>query len=410
MTTPHCRFCDKPLTHTFVDLGKTPLANSYLDAESLKKPEPSFPLHARVCSVCFLVQVESVVPAEFIFEHYAYFSSYSTSWVAHAKAFTEMAVQRFGLGIQSKVVEIASNDGYLLRHFVDKGVPCLGVEPAKNVAEVAVEAGVPTEVRFFGRETAKLLLDRDGPADLMVANNVLAHVPDLNDFVGGFKILLAPKGVICVEFPHLLKLIEQVQFDTIYHEHYCYYSLVALDRIFKAHGLCLFDVEELPTHGGSLRIFVSHADAAPAETECLKAVKAREKQAKLDSLEGYTGFSEQVNVVCKSLKAFLKDAKQQSKKVVAYGAAAKGNTLLNVCGIGPDLIDYVVDRNPHKQNTWLPGSHIPVKAPEQIAETRPDYLLILPWNLADEIRGQMQEITGWGGQFVAAIPTTRVLS
>jgi SAM-dependent methyltransferase len=409
MIFPCCRFCHAPLAQTFVDLGVMPLANSYLNPEDLQKQEPMYSLHARVCGDCFLVQVDSVVPAGEIFEHYAYFSSYSTTWVEHARQFTEMAQERFDLGAESKVVEIASNDGYLLRYFVDRGIPCLGIEPAQNVAATAIEAGIPTEVRFFGQETAGDLVDRGWAADLVIANNVLAHVPDLNDFVAGLKRLVKPTGVISIEFPHLLRLIGEVQFDTIYHEHYSYFSLVSLEKIFAAHGLQLFDVEELATHGGSLRIFAGHADSPQIERQTLQTVRAAEQQAQLDQLEGYAGFQQQVDRVSQQLVQFLQFAKENDKRVAAYGAAAKGNTLLNYCCVTSALIEYVVDRNPHKQGLYLPGSHLPIHPPEHVFETKPDYLLILPWNLASEIQESMQGISQWGGRFVIPIPAAEVL-
>lgn len=404
-----CRFCRAPLTHSFADLGYTPLANSYLSADMLGKPEPSYPLHARVCGQCFLVQVESVVPPEHIFGHYAYFSSYSTSWVEHARRFTENVIDRFALDQQSHVVEIASNDGYLLKHFVERHIPCLGIEPAANVAEVAIKAGVPTEVRFFGLETARDLVASGRSADLLAANNVLAHVPDLNDFVAGMAHILKPAGVLSVEFPHLLRLINEVQFDTIYHEHYCYFSLLAIEKIFAAHGLAVFDVEELSTHGGSLRIFAHRIDGEKrAIGSGLTKVQGDEKAAGLDHIAAYEGFASKVKTVCNGLIDFVCTQAKNGKAVVAYGAAAKGNTLLNVCKIGVNDIAYVVDKSTAKQNHYLPGSHLPIYSPAKIFETKPDYVLILPWNLADEIRGEMKDIRNWGGQFVTAIPAIKI--
>lgn len=405
----NCRFCHEKLEHTFLDLGCTPLSNSYLPANADLANEPRYPLHARVCANCLLVQVESVVPPEHIFSHYAYFSSFSSSWVEHARLFTIQMVKRFNLNHNSRVVEVASNDGYLLRHFVELGIPCLGIEPAGNVAESAIAKGVPTEVRFFGLETARQILDRDGPANLIIANNVLAHVPELNDFVAGLSRLLAANGVLSVEFPHLLRLIQETQFDTIYHEHYCYFSLLTVEKVFAAHGLVIFDVEELSTHGGSLRILAHRSDSGPhSQSERLEKVRRDEHLANLDSLVGYQGFESQVTRVCDQLKAFLLEARSEGKKIVAYGAAAKGNTLLNFCGITGADIQYVVDKNPAKQAHLLPGSHIPIYPPELVFETKPYYLLILPWNIADEISGQMQGIRGWGGRFVTAIPEIRV--
>ena len=406
MSLFHCRFCDTPLQHTFVDLGSTPLANSYLP--SANAPDQVYPLHVYVCDKCYLVQLHHTVSPENIFGHYAYFSSYSSSWLDHATSFCDMMKKRLSLSSSSKVVEIASNDGYLLKNFVKSNIPCLGVEPAKNVAEVALAQGVPTEVVFFGKESAQALKTAHA-ADLIVANNVLAHVPDVNDFVAGFKVLLKSDGVISVECPHLLKLIQQNQFDTIYHEHYSYYSLLALEKIFAAHGLEIFDVEELPTHGGSLRIFASHAgNPRWSSSPALAKVRNDERQAKLDSLAGYEGFSKQVKTVCDALLTFLKQEKSKGKKFAAYGAAAKGNTLLNVCGITTDLITLVVDKNPAKQSHFLPGSKIPIFGPEKVFSEKPDYLFILPWNIANEVREQMKDISTWGGKFITAIPSLKV--
>lgn len=409
LNTLDCRFCGEKLEQTFLYLGETPLANSYLPLDADVAREPCYPLHARVCEKCYLVQVESVVPPEQIFSHYAYYSSYSSSWVGHAKAFTHTMIERFQLNQQHRVVEIASNDGYLLRHFVELGIPCLGIEPAKNVAQAAIELGVPTEVQFFGLDLAKKLLARDGYADLIIANNVLAHVPDLNDFVAGLAKLLNIKGILSVEFPHLLKLIQQTQFDTIYHEHYCNFSLLSVEKLFAVHGLKLFDVEELTTHGGSLRLLASRSDGAfRAESQGLLKVRYDEQLAKLDMLDSYQEFSVQVNRICQEFMVFLQAAAADKKIVAAYGAAAKGNTFLNYCGITHKEIICVVDKNPVKQGHLLPGSHIPIFAPDRIVELKPDYLLILPWNLADEISQEMLILRSWGGQFVTAIPNIRV--
>jgi SAM-dependent methyltransferase len=406
-----CRSCGAELKHTFVDLGATPLANAYLGASDLEKPEPRYPLHARVCASCFLVQVESVVPAEEIFGDYAYFSSYAASWVEHARRFAHATIERFNLDGHSLVVEVASNDGYLLKHFVEAGVPVLGVEPAANVAEAAVAAGVPTEVRFFGEAYARELLDRRGPADLLVGNNVLAHVPDLNDFVAGLAQLLKPSGVLSMEFPHLLRLIEDVQFDTIYHEHFSYFSFLTVEKVFARHGLDVFDVERLATHGGSLRIFARRKDGVDRpRTAAVEALRSEEKDARLDRLEGYSGFAERVEAVKAGLLGFLNTAKAEGHTVVGYGAAAKGNTLLNTCGVDGSLIDYVVDLSPHKQGHFLPGSRLPIHAPEQMFVTRPDYVLILPWNIKDEIVRSMAGIGEWGGRFVVAVPRIEVIS
>jgi SAM-dependent methyltransferase len=405
-----CRACQQPLNQTLVDLGATPLANSYLTKEQLTRPEPKFPLHARVCSGCRLVQVEQAATPDEIFSDYAYFSSFSASWVEHARRFAEMAQRRWGLGQSSLVVEIASNDGYLLKHFAGQGVPVLGVEPAANVAAVAEAAGVRTEVAFFGRETAARLVGEGKAADLVAGNNVFAHVPDINDFVGGLKLILKPDGVISLEFPHLLKLIQGVQFDTIYHEHFSYLSLLATEAVFKKHGLRVFDVEELPTHGGSLRVLACHQGTQRhADGAGVKKVRADEAAAQFDSDNGYAGFAPKCNAVRDGLMAFLKKAKADGKTVVAYGAAAKGNTLLNYCGVGLDLIAYVADLSPHKQNHYMPGSHLPIRAPSALAETKPDYVLILPWNLQAEITAQMKHVREWGGRFVVAVPRLTVL-
>ncbi|MFT6556168.1 methyltransferase domain-containing protein [Sneathiella sp.] len=405
-----CRFCNSDLTQTFVDLGKTPLANSYLKNEEAIASEKSYPLHARVCGNCFLVQVEDAVPAEDIFSDYAYFSSFSDSWVEHARQYSVKLIDMLGLTDTSMVMEVASNDGYLLKHFVAQGVQVLGIEPAANVAKTAEKSGVKTEVAFFGKETAERLSSQGLRADLMAANNVMAHVPDINDFISGFTILLADKGVLTIEFPHLLNLIEKVQFDTIYHEHYSYLSLVTVEKILAAHGLKVFDVEELSTHGGSLRIYACKSDcSAYPDGEGLRSVRKKEATAGMATLDAYAGFTPKVEETRRSVLAFLKDAKADGKKVAAYGAAAKGNTLLNYCNVGTDLISFVVDRNPEKQNTLLPGSHIPVYATEHIAEEKPDYVLILPWNLAAEISADMSHISEWGGRFAIPVPTLHLL-
>jgi SAM-dependent methyltransferase len=410
MSQHNCRFCQAPLTQRFADLGSTPLANSYLSVEALALKEPTYPLVAFVCSDCRLVQADAFVPPEDIFSHYAYFSSYSASWVQHARRFAAMATERFGLSSSSQVIEVASNDGYLLRHFVEAGIPALGIEPAENVAEVARASGVPTEARFFGIATAQDLVQRGLAADLVVGNNVLAHVPDINDFVAGLSSVLKPDGVVSVEFPHLLRLIEDVQFDTIYHEHFYYLSLLAVERVFAAHGLRVFDVQELPTHGGSLRVLACltpsrvHGDGAG-----VSKVRADEAAAGITDDIIYRSFQDRIAPIKDGLLTFLHDAKRAGHSVAAYGAAAKGNTLLNFCGVGTDLIDYVVDRNPHKQGHFLPGSKLPVHAPEKLAETRPDYVLILPWNIKDEVVAANSEVRSWGGRFVIAVPEITVL-
>ncbi|WP_020592689.1 class I SAM-dependent methyltransferase [Kiloniella laminariae] len=410
MSSLHCRSCGTELKHTFLDLGQTPLANSYIKKENEKTAEKQYPLHARVCHSCFLVQVEDVVPPEDIFSDYAYFSSYASSWVEHAKSYADNAIRRFDLTEKSFVVEVASNDGYLLQHFVKQSIPVLGVEPAANVAVEARKKSVPTTVAFFGRETALKVRADHGPADLMAANNVLAHVPDINDFVAGFETLLSDKGVVSFEFPSLLKLIENVQFDTIYHEHFSYLSLFAIEKCFSRNGLKVFDVEELSTHGGSYRVWACKRDADRAETEQLVKTRQGEQLAKLDSLAGYQNFEPRVQKLRDDLLIFLKQAKADGKRVIGYGAAAKGNTLLNYCGIDSELISHVADLNPHKQNTLLPGSRIPVISPDEISNLKPDYILILPWNLKVEISSSLAYVRDWGCHFVIPVPSTEVLA
>ncbi|WP_025897852.1 class I SAM-dependent methyltransferase [Sneathiella glossodoripedis] len=407
---PKCRFCGTELKNTFVDLGETPLANSYLKDLSEFETEKSYPLHARVCSSCFLVQVEDVVPAEEIFSDYAYFSSFSSSWVEHAKLYSERLIQKLSLNKNSLVVEVASNDGYLLQHFAEHQIPVLGIEPAANVASVAKNKNIPTEIAFFGEETAKRLSNDGYKADLIAANNVMAHVPDINDFVAGFPIILAADGVLTIEFPHLLNLIDKTQFDTIYHEHYSYLSLLTVETILRNHGLRVFDVEELPTHGGSLRVYACHDSSSIHQTsDQLKEIRLKEKSASLDCLSAYEGFAPKVEQVKKDLLSFLNTAVKNGKKVVGYGAAAKGNTLLNYCKISANQIEFVVDKNPEKQGTYLPGSHIPVYSPDKILEIKPDYVLILPWNLTQEITQQMSSIKQWDGQFVTPIPSLKII-
>lgn len=404
-----CRSCGAALNHTFVDLGMSPLANSYITPERLNRMEPFYPLHVYVCEKCLLVQLEQFSSPHDIFSDYAYFSSFSDSWLAHAKAYVEMIVERFHLGQQAKVVEIASNDGYLLKNFVARGIPVLGVEPAANVAEVARKNGINTRVAFFGEKTALELKGNEWSADLIIGNNVLAHVPDLNDFVRGLKILLKPTGLITMEFPHLLQLMEYNQFDTIYHEHFSYFSFLAVEQVFARHGMKLFDVEELPTHGGSLRIYACHnGDGSKSIGARAQELKSRETQAGFGDLNHYLSFSPKVEGTKRKLLSFLITARQEGKRVVGYGAPAKGNTLLNYCGVRTDLIDYTVDRSPHKQGHFLPGVHIPIHAPEHIRQTRPDYVLILPWNLREEVMQQMGFIREWGGKFVVPIPEVTV--
>jgi SAM-dependent methyltransferase len=406
-----CRFCQAPLSESFADLGMSPLSNAYLTADQLAAMERFYPLHAWVCDRCFLVQLEEFESPEKIFSDYAYFSSYSDSWLAHCEAYAHMAIQRFGLGRLSQVVEIASNDGYLLQYFQRAGIPVLGVEPAANVAEVARGKGIATEVCFLGVDSARALLARGISADLLVGNNVFAHVPDLHDFVEGLRILLKRQGVLTLEFPHLLRLMQENQFDTIYHEHFSYFSLWTARAVLTAHGLTVFDVEELPTHGGSLRVYASHTEAAAARmTSRPDALIARERTAGIMQLSAYAAFAAQVRATRRALLRLLIDAREQAKQVVGYGAPAKGNTLLNYCGVRTDLMDYTVDRSPHKQGKFLPGTHIPIHAPERILETRPDYVLILPWNLTEEIVSQMRVVREWGGQFVVPIPRVEVLA
>lgn len=404
-----CRFCQAPLRHTFVDLGMSPLCESYVSAAGLNQMEPFYPLHVQVCDQCFLVQLDEYVSPEEIFTEYAYFSSYADSWLQHARNYTGLMVERFGLNESSHVVEVASNDGYLLQYFVEKKIPVLGIEPAANVARVAIDRGVPTLIEFFGVACACRLAAEGKQADLLLGNNVLAQVPDLNDFVGGLKILLKPQGVITIEFPHLMCLVAENQFDTIYHEHFSYFSFITAEKIFAAHGLTLFDVEELPTHGGSLRIYARHADdtSKPVSERALK-LRAREEEAGITGLEYYRAFEEQVKETKRKLLEFLIQARRAGKSVAGYGAPGKGNTLLNYCGIRTDFLDYTVDRNPYKQGKFLPGTHIPIFHPDKIKETRPDYVLILPWNFKDEIMQQVAYIREWGGQFVVPIPEVRV--
>ncbi|HKQ36253.1 MAG TPA: class I SAM-dependent methyltransferase [Nitrospiraceae bacterium] len=409
METKSCLFCRAPLQKTFVDLGMHPLCESYVSEDKLNQMEPFYPLHVFVCEKCFLVQLHEYVSPADIFTEYAYFSSYADSWVQHAKRYTDMIVDRLMLTPKSFVVELASNDGYLLQHFVAKGIPVLGVEPAANVAKVAVQKNVPTLVKFFGQQTARELVAEGKRADLVLGNNVLAQVPDVNDFVAGIKILLAPQGVVTIEFPHLMKLIEENQFDTIYHEHFFYFSLITAERIFAAHGLTLFDVEEIPTHGGSLRIYGRHTeDGSRLITDRLRQLNKREHAAGFEQLEAYALFAEKVKETKRKLLEFLIEAKRKGKVIAGYGAPGKGNTLLNYCGIRSDFLDFTVDRSPYKQGKFLPGTHIPILHPDRIREAKPDYVLILPWNFKDEIMQQVSYIREWGGQFVVPIPEVKV--
>jgi len=406
---PTCRSCGAPLTLTLVDLGLSPLANSYVPPDRADVADPVYPLHARVCQSCWLVQVDDVVPEDAIFNsHYAYFSSFSDSWLAHCRAYAGKMTKELGLGPKSLVIEIASNDGYLLQYFVQAGVPVLGIEPSGNTAAEAEKKGVPTLVEFFSEALARRLRDEGRRPDLICSANVLAHVPDINDFVRGVSVLLSGDAVYTVEFPHLLNLIRQVQFDTIYHEHYSYLSLLAVEKIFAAAGLRVFEVEELPTHGGSLRVHACLKGASHAERQGVAKVRADEATAGFDRAEGYQGFTRRCEALRDGLLAFLRRAKADGKTVAAYGAAAKGNTLLNYCGIGTDLIGFCVDRNPAKQDTLLPGSHIPVHDVDALRRDRPDYLLILPWNIAAEVSGQMADLAQAGTHFVTAVPEIRI--
>jgi SAM-dependent methyltransferase len=404
-----CRSCGQTVSRSFVDLGMSPLCENFLSADQLDQPEAFYPLHAYVCEQCWLVQLRQyVAPAE-IFGEYAYFSSYSDSWLRHAQEYCRAMIWRFGIGQDSQVVEVASNDGYLLKNFVERGIPALGIEPAANVARAAQAKGVPTRVEFFGEAAAERLVAEGTQADLLVANNVLAHVPDLNDFVAGLARLLSPRGVLTLEFPHLARLIEGNQFDTIYHEHFCYFSLLAAERVLARHALAVFDVDELDTHGGSLRLYVRHADQPqPLVEPAVAALRARERAAGFEQAAAYEGFAERVRRTKRKLLAFLIEAREAGKHIAGYGAPGKGNTLLNYCGIRQDLVDYTVDRNPYKHGKFTPGTHLPIYPPERLAETRPDYILILPWNLREEILAQLAYARRWGARFVLPIPELHV--
>jgi 2-polyprenyl-3-methyl-5-hydroxy-6-metoxy-1,4-benzoquinol methylase len=409
--THSCRFCGYLLQHIFVDLGMSPLCESYLDPEQLNQMEPFYPLVVYVCEHCFLVQLQEYVSSEHIFSDYAYFSSYSDTWLQHAKVYTEKMIQRFNLDRNSQVVEVASNDGYLLQYFVKRDIPVLGIEPAANVAEVAIKKGIPTRVQFFGEKMARELVAERKQADLVVGNNVLAQVPNLNNFVEGIKILLKPQGVATLEFPHLMRLMEENQFDTIYHEHFSYFSLLTVEKIFAAHGLIVFDVEELPTHGGSLRIYARHLnDTSKPVRSQVAQLRAREEAAGFLRLDYYCTFAEKVKETKRKLLEFLIKVKREGRTIVGYGAPGKGNTLLNYCGIRSDFLDYTVDRSPYKQGKFLPGTHIPIFHPDKIVETKPDYVCILPWNLKNEIMEQMSYIREWDGKFLIPIPEIRVYS
>ena len=405
-----CMFCGSALRHTFVDLGMSPLCESYVPRDKLNEMERFFPLHVHVCDQCFLVQLQEYVAPEEIFREYAYFSSYADSWVEHMARYADMITERFGLGRDSFVVEVASNDGYLLQHFVKKGIPVLGIEPAANVAKVAIQRGIPTLVEFFGEETARKLVTKGQQADLICGANVLAQVPAPNDFVKGLQLLVKRGGVVTIEFPHLMRLMAENQFDTIYHEHFSYFSFLTAEKIFAAQGLTLFDVEEIPTHGGSLRIYARHADdTTKPVTARAKELRQREMEAGLLRMETYATFGEKVRETKRKLLEFLIGVKRSGRTIVGYGAPGKGNTLLNYCGIRTDFLDFTVDRNTYKQGKFLPGTHIPIHHPDRIREVKPDYVLILPWNFKDEIVQQMAYVREWGGKFVVPIPEVRVL-
>ena len=404
-----CKSCQRPLRHTFVDLGMAPLVSSYLQARELHSAEVFYPLRVYVCDGCYLVQLPPAETPENLFSNYPYFSSVSASWLKHAKTYVDRMMERFKFDSTSQVIEIASNDGYLLQYFKEKGVPVLGVEPAANVAESAMNAGIPTVVKFFGRRTAEELVREGKRADLLLGNNVLAHVPDINDFVSGMKILLKPDGVITMEFPHLLKLIDENQFDTIFHEHFSYLSYLTVETIFAKHGLAIFDVEEVPTHGGSLRIYAAHAEARDkTKSDRARELKEREINAGFNRIESYASFEEKARITKHKLIRFLVELKQGQRSIVGYGAPGKGCILLNYCGIRSDFLDYVVDLSPHKQGLFIPGTHNAIYHPDKIRETKPDYVLILPWNLQSEIMEQMSFIREWGGQFIVPIPEVMV--
>jgi hypothetical protein len=406
---PPCRFCGADLRRTVVDLGMSPLCEAFLAADELDRMEPFYPLNVRICDSCLLVQLPEYVPPEEIFTEYAYFSSYADSFVRHAADYVETVVERLGLGEESFVVEVASNDGYLLQHFVERGIPALGVEPAQNVAAAAVERGVPTRVAFFGEETAGALVREERTADLIIGNNVLSQAPHLNDFVAGMKGLLSPSGTATLEFPHLMQLLAANLFDTIYHEHFTYFSLLTAERVFAAHGLTVVDLDEIATHGGSLRLYLEHAERGNGPSEAVDAFRRREEEAGLGSFAPYAAFRERIEETKRDLLDFLVSARRSGKTVAGYGAPGKANTLLNYCGIRTDLLDYTVDRNPYKHGRFTPGTHIPIFPPERLAETRPNYIWIMPWNLKDEIVEQLAYAREWGARFVVAAPELTVL-
>ena len=404
-----CRLCDSFLHTSFMDLGMSPLCESFLTVEQTDAMEPFYPLHALVCDSCFLVQLKEYVQPEHIFTEYAYFSSYSTSWVEHARLYCQMIKARLSLGSSSRVYEIASNDGYLLQHFLPLGVPVTGIEPAANVAEVARKKNIPTLVEFFGLALAQKLTSEGKTADLIIGNNVLAQVPDLNDFTAGMAHLLSPQGVITLEFPHLEKLIKENQFDTIYHEHFSYFSLVTIDRLAKRHGLKVFDVEEIATHGGSLRVYLCRDSAEHVVSSAVVMLLAHEREIGFENIASYARFAAGVHDTKRKLLSFLIECKANGAKICGYGAPGKGNTLLNYCGIGTDFLDFTVDRNPYKHGRYTPGMHIPIYPVEIINEIKPDYLFILPWNLKNEIVAQMRHVGDWGCKFIVPIPTVHVI-
>ena len=405
-----CAFCDAPLHATFVDLGMGPLVDAYVKPTELHKMDPFLPLHAYVCASCHLVQLPEAASPEEMFGDYPYFSSVSASWLEHAKRYVARVVPRFGLGAASRVIEVASNDGYLLQYFQEKGIPVLGIEPARNVAAVALNKGIPTIPKFFGTATAEEVRREHGPADLLLGNNVMAHVPNRNDFAAGMKHLLAPRGVITMEFPHLMRTMEGNQFDQVFHEHFSYLSFLTIGRIFAKHGLVLFDVEELPTHGGSIRIYGRHAedDSKPVQPS-VGEMRARERDFGLEDMQTYARFADRVRETKFKLLEFLIALKREGRSIAAYGAPGKGATLLNYCGIRGDILDYVVDRSPHKQGLYMPGVRLPIFEPGKIRETKPDYVLILAWNLRDEVMQQMSHIREWGGKFIVPIPEVKIL-
>ncbi len=405
----NCRFCNSKLNTIFIDLGKLPLANSYLK-ENEFDDEKFYPLCAYVCNDCFLVQLEEIEKAENIFSDYAYFSSYSTSWLKHSQNYVEMITSKLNLTKDNLVIEIASNDGYLLQNFLEKNIPVLGIEPARNVANSAIEKNIPTIIKFFNSDLASKLVSEGKQADLIIGNNVLAHVPCLNDFIKGLKKLLKPNGIITLEVPHLLQLMKNRQFDTIYHEHFSYFSLITLKRIFEEHGFKIFDVEEIPTHGGSLRLYIIHQENTHTTmSENVSCVIEKEKNNYLDNISTYEKFNEEITKLKSNLVNLITEIRSRSKKIICYGAPAKGNTLLNYCNISKDMIEYTVDKNPNKQNLFLPGTHIPIFSPQKFHDTKPDFVLILPWNLQDEIVTELEFIKDWGGQFIIPIPEVKII-